>query len=66
MFVISFQLLSAADASTTDMSRLHDKLDRKIKVIFQRKAEKKRGGGAVVLLCQLNFLGQMHKNQVDF
>lgn len=44
MFVICFQLLSAADTSTTDMSRLHDKLDRKIKVIFKRKAEKGDGG----------------------
>lgn len=33
-----FQLLSAADTSTRDVSRLHDKLDRKIKVAFQRKS----------------------------
>lgn len=32
----SFQLLSAADTSTRDVSRLHDKLDRKIKVAFQK------------------------------
>lgn len=36
----SFQLLSAADNSTRDMSRLHDKLDRKTKVGFQKKSKR--------------------------
>lgn len=37
VLIFLFQLLSAADTSTTDASRLHDKLDRKIKVTFLKE-----------------------------
>uniref|UniRef100_H3C207 Kinesin family member 11 n=1 Tax=Tetraodon nigroviridis TaxID=99883 RepID=H3C207_TETNG len=38
LYTTAGQLLSAADTSTRDVARLHDKLDRKIKVAFSKRS----------------------------